>query len=155
LGKFLEACRDELIVFVRHSAWLNTAPDHPDKDKGKKHKSRRATLEKKYGKPLAMPECGAQYIAAYLFDIGPTLHGEMGEYPLTHGELHAWMSNTGIELNVWESQTLRRMSVEYLSAQQAATSTTALPPWRDAPYARVDPAEQAKRLQRHLEGLAK
>lgn len=45
--------------------------------------------------------------------------------------------------------------MEYLAEQQRATSATAMPPWPDAPYAKVDPAEQAKRLQRHIEGLAK
>jgi hypothetical protein len=95
------------------------------------------------------------HVMSYLFEIGPTMHGEMGEYPLTHSELRAWMDNTGIELNAWESRTLRRLSMDYLAEQQAATSATAEPPWTDAPYARVDPAEQAARLQRHLEGLAK
>jgi hypothetical protein len=65
------------------------------------------------------------------------------------------MDNTGIELNAWESRTLRRLSMDYLAEQQAATSATAEPPWADAPYAKVDPTEQAARLKRHLEGLAK
>lgn len=137
-------------------AWLNTAPDMPEGDKsGKKNDARRVVYEKKHGAPLDMPECDAMHVVAYLFDIGPVLHGGMGETPLTCGEIAAWEGLTGIELTAWEAQVVRRLSLEYLSEQQRAESPTALPPWQDAPYARLDPAEQAKRLQRHIEGLAK
>lgn len=102
-----------------------------------------------------MPECTAQYVAAYLFEIGPVLHGGMGDYPLTHSELRAWMDNTGVELTAWEARTIRRLSMEYLSEQQRATTLGAAAPWQDAPYVKVDPAEQVIRLQRHIERLAK
>ena len=134
-------------------AWLNTAPDVSDKarEKGIKADARRVGFERKHGVPLDMPECAALHIVAYLFDIGPTL----GEAPVTHGEIRAWMDNSGIELSTWEAAMLRHLSLEYMHERQVATKPGALPPWRDAPYVTVDPAEQAKRLQRHIEGLAK
>lgn len=109
------------------------------------------TLEKKHGVPLAMPECGAAHLLVYLFEIGPSL----GDAPLTHSELQAWMDNTGIELTAWEARVVKRLSCEYLSEQQRATAPETPCPWADAPYAQVDPNVMVQRLQRHLERLGK
>lgn len=113
------------------------------------------TLEKKHGVPLAMPECGAAHLLVYLFEIGPVLQGGMGDAPITHTELQAWMENTGIELTAWEARIVKRLSLEYLSEQQRATAPDAPCPWPDAPYVQVDASTMAQRLQRHLERLAK
>jgi len=61
-----------------------------------------------------LPEVSAQHLIGYLLEIGPT----MGDGPLTHGELLAWMQNTGIELQAWEARYLRRLSIDYMVQSQ-------------------------------------
>lgn len=97
-----------------------------------------------------MPECDAIYIASYLFEIGPVLHGGMGETPLTHTEIEAWQRNTGIELEAWEAKVLHRLSLEYLSESQKATKPDAPAPWDNAPYLRL---AAAKRMQRAIDAM--
>ncbi len=59
-----------------------------------------------------MPQCNAFYVLEYLFEIGVTL----ADNPITHGELRAWMDNTGINLQPWESCFMKKLSMAYLSA---------------------------------------
>lgn len=80
-----------------------------------------------------MPECDADYLASYLFEIGPSIAGAMGEGPLTHSEIRAWQNNTGIKLNAWESRMLKRLSHEYLSAAFNAKEPTCPAPWDGTP----------------------
>jgi len=61
-----------------------------------------------------LPEVYAPHLIGILFEIGPT----MGDGPLTHGELRAWMQNTGIELQAWEARYLRRLSIDYMVQSQ-------------------------------------
>jgi hypothetical protein len=79
-----------------------------------------------------MPDRGnAGYLLEYLWDVGPTMSGSMGEGPLTHSELQAYQANTGLELTCWEAETLRRLSMEYMNQSQLATKRDCLPPWTD------------------------
>jgi hypothetical protein len=110
----------------------------PDAPKGseKKQESRRAVIIKALkSEVLEMPECDAAHIVAYLFEIGPTLAGGMGEVPVPESEIESWQRNTGIELQSWEARTVKRLSREYLSESQAATEPNRACPWPDAPYA--------------------
>jgi hypothetical protein len=73
------------------------------------------------GQPIPLPEINVDYILAYLWEVGPTISGGMGEAPLSHAELLAWQTNVGIDLQPWESRMLRRLSVDYLVESQNAT----------------------------------
>lgn len=108
-------------------------PDKPDGDKSTvKNISRRALL-KKYGiESPEMPECDAEYLIHYLFEIGPVMPGGMGDAPISHGEISAWINLTGIHLQPWEVRFLRRLSIEYINESQAATAHGALSPWEAA-----------------------
>lgn len=80
-----------------------------------------------------LPDPGpAAHLLGYLFDVGPVMSGGMGPVPLSHSEIHAWQQNTGVELRAWESSTLRRLSIEYLSV-----SADARDPACPAPYTAV------------------
>lgn len=79
---------------------------------------------------LPLPEIEVTYLPALLFEIGPTMAGNMGEAPLSHGELRAWMDNTGIELQPWESTMLRTLSNEYLVAASLARKPDCPAPWQ-------------------------
>ena len=65
--------------------------------------------------------------------------GGMGGVPITHGEIQAWQANTGHELNTWQAETLRRLSVEYAAEADAARSPSRLAPFA----ATVDSAGRA------------
>ena len=110
----------------------------PDAPKGsdKRQPPRREVLTKALKQDvLDMPECDAAYLIGYLFEIGPTLAGGMGESPLPDTEIEAWQRNTGIELQSWEARAVKRLSREYLSESQAATEPNRPCPWPAAPYA--------------------
>ncbi|MGP1675933.1 MAG: hypothetical protein ACTS6J_02090 [Burkholderiales bacterium] len=76
-----------------------------------------------------MPPCDAEYIIGYLFEIGPTMAGGMGEAPLSHGEIAAWQSNVGLMLAPWESRFLRALSRDYLSQAQKSEKPDCPPPF--------------------------
>ena len=97
-----------------------------------------------------MPPCDATYLVGYLFEIGPTL----GETPLTHSEIEAWMRNTGIRLSTWEARVLKRLSIEYLDESRQATDAARPSPWSDAPYAKPDPVRVGDTLKASMRELA-
>lgn len=76
-----------------------------------------------------MPACGAQYLLGYLFEIGPAVPVGMGDGPITHCEIAAWMANTGIRLTPWEARTLRRLSKDYVREASWATQSSQPAPW--------------------------
>lgn len=91
----------------------------------------------------------ADYLVAILFEIGPTMAGGMGAAPITHGEIMAWKINTCTALSAWEARTLKRLSLEYLSASHAAEARDAQPPWQQ-PGAKP----QVTELQARMRALA-
>jgi hypothetical protein len=73
-----------------------------------------------------MPDPGlAAHLVGYLWEVGPTT----GEGPITHAEIAAWQTNTGIELQPWESSLLRRLSLDHLGQSQLSTKVDCIPPW--------------------------
>lgn len=106
---------------MRQIAWLDTRPDKADGDKSKTPEPTRRERLKKDGVDFPdLPHCTAIYLAAYLFEIGPTVPTGMGDAPIPHSEIAAWQANTGIRLSPWEALTLRRMSVDFASECAAA-----------------------------------
>lgn len=101
-----------------------------------------------------MPECDAYYLAAYLFEIGPTAPAGTGEGAISHVDLAAWMGNTGIGLNAWEARTLRRLSMDYLSESHQATKRGHPAPWQ-AEGLVVDQLVNDIDMKHALRGLAK
>ena len=77
-----------------------------------------------------MPPCSALHLAGYLFEIGPTVAAGMGDGPITHGDIAAWMRNTGIRLSPWQARTLRRLSLDYLAESNKATERGHPAPWQ-------------------------
>lgn len=94
---------------------------------------------------------GAGYLLSYLWEVGPVVAAGAGSGPVTHEELRAWQSNTGIDLSAWEARTLRRLSCDYLAESRAAEKRDAKAPWRsDTP----DVAGVAKTMQEAIRALA-
>lgn len=106
----------------------------------------------KDGIDVTMPECVAAHLVSYLYEIGPTLSGGMGESPISHSEIESWQRNTGVVLDSWQAKTIRRLSSVYLSESHKATKVDAPAPWREAPYLRY---AVAKRMQRMFDDMEK
>ena len=75
----------------------------------------------------------AGHLVGYLFEVGPVGYGAMGPVPLSHSELAAWQVNTGIELAAWEAKALRRLSMDYLAASNAAQAADCPPFYTERP----------------------
>ena len=86
----------------------------------------------------------SEHLVSYLFDIGPTIAGNL----LTHAEIGAWQENVGIDLEPWEVRVLRRLSSDYMSESRKAEKPDCPSPWADAPQIGW------KSLQRSLKNLA-
>lgn len=92
--------------------------------------------------PLPRVECGG-YLLHYLQDVGPVMNGAMGAVPLSFSEIGSWADLTGTELQPWEAQMLRRLSLVYLAQSQRSTAHDCPSPWvapvldREAISARV------------------
>lgn len=116
---------------MRHSAWLDARIKKAAGDKSDTPElTRREHLAKDGIETPVMPPCSAQYVLGYLFEIGPTAAVGMGEGPITHSEIAAWMGNTGIRLSPWEARMLRRLSVDYLRESSRATQRGHPAPWQ-------------------------
>jgi len=76
------------------------------------------------------PDVGALHLVSYLFEIGPTMPGGMGDAPLTHGEIRAWQDNTGIDLHAWEARYLRRLSIDYMVQSQKSVKADCPSPYQ-------------------------
>jgi hypothetical protein len=101
--------------------------------KDKKAKGQQLSRIKKYQKdgitPNMPPTGVAGYLLEYLWEIGPTVAAGMGEAPISHGEIRVWQDNTGVELQTWEVQLLRRLSIEHLNQSQLASDPHCKPPY--------------------------
>jgi hypothetical protein len=132
----------------------------PDKAEGDKstppevQRREKLRIEDKIDLP-EMPPCDAGYLLDYFFEIGPCMAAGMGSAPIAHAEIHAWQSNTGIQLNAWEARTLKQLSVEYVNESHRATAIDCAAPWVDAPYAKSTPNQIALRMKKSMKELVK
>lgn len=76
-----------------------------------------------------MPPLDAEYLSAYLFEIGPTMSAGGYPGPITNGELDAWCNRIGIDLQPWESRFLCRLSREYVAESHRAEKADCPAPW--------------------------
>lgn len=134
MGKFLRQGGDALSEYVRHTAWLNAAPDAPEsKDSNPPPSiSRREALEAEEIEPEMPPIEWGEYLLSYLWAVGPSMAGGMGPAPLTCSELQSWQGQMGIQLQPWESQLLRRLSKDYVAESGRATERNCPPPFGDS-----------------------
>lgn len=130
-------------------------PDRAEGDKSKAPNVSRSTSIKNAFKSddyePDMPPCScAHHILTYLWKWGPTLSGTMGQMALTHDNLVACQSNTGIELSEWESETLVRLSREYMGESSMATKPDRKPPFQSADGARLRQYQMRQKMQTFL-----
>lgn len=82
------------------------------------------------GKPVDLPwvEAGG-YLVGYLMEAGPVDNGGMGAGRISNSELRAWQTLSGIDLQPWEAQIIRRLSGEYAAESHRATDPNCPPPF--------------------------
>lgn len=95
---------------------------------------------------------GGGYLLGYLWELGPTMAAGMGAGPITHEEMRAWQSNTGIALQPWEARMLRRLSIDYLAQSHKAEKADCPAPWQSVEV--VDRAAVANRMLYAIRALA-
>jgi hypothetical protein len=100
-----------------------------------------------------MPPVDAEYLLAYLFEIGPTMAAGGYPGPITNAELDAWCNRIGLDLQPWESRFLCRLSREYLNESHRAEKPDCSEPARQHGGA-VDLSVVAKSMQQALKDLA-
>lgn len=109
-------------TWARQIAWLNTAPETKDI---KKEPVSRLERKRHQGETIDLPPNPAKYLTDWLFDIGPTVGGEV----LTYRDLAAWQQISGVELLPWEGRLLRRLSGDFASQQHKARNADCPPPY--------------------------
>ncbi len=70
-----------------------------------------------------------EYLIDYWQDIGLASPGAMGMIPISSSEIRAWQDMSGVWLSVWEYQTLREMSREYVAQYNASDQKDTPPPY--------------------------
>jgi hypothetical protein len=128
---FYDDLADELIVYTRYSAWLNTVPQpkrrkRGNDDDGPKPVSRR---EARGDTEIEMPPITAPHLFERLMEIGPTDTAGMDREPLRPATIAAWADGLGIEVAPWEVRLLRRLSAEYLAMAREAAEVDCPSPW--------------------------
>jgi hypothetical protein len=130
---------EDASLYVKQSAWLQTAPKPPETKsktstpKPDKQMTRLERMEAQGQQPPLPPMGAAGHLVGYLFEVGPVGYGAMGPVPLSHTELAAWQANTGIALEAWEAKALRRLSMDYLAASNAAHEADCPPFYLEQP----------------------
>ena len=94
------------------------------------------------GEQPNMPSVDLPYLIGYLFDVGPTMAGAMGDAPLSYGELQSWQHLSGVDLTPWEVRLMRKLSTDYLVQLQKSEKPECPPPFggwdRDAVARKID-----------------
>lgn len=116
---------------MRHSAWLSAVPSYDKKGRlsGDEKKLSRYQKIKDAGDEPDMPPLDCPHIIGYLFDVGPMMTGGMAASPVTYQEIDAWRRQTGIEIEPWEAQFIRRLSSDYVAQLHQSDKPDCPPPY--------------------------
>lgn len=123
--------------------------EQPKDGAKRESKSRQQALQDADVEP-EMPELEwGRHLIDYLLEVGPVAATGMGSAPITFTELSNWQAQLGLRLSPWEVRTLRRLSAEYNSESQLATT-----PDRDPPFASSDAARlRNAQIERDLDNF--
>lgn len=102
---------------MRQHAWLNAVPERP---KGAKADAPRLTRLEQMREGNAsfepeMPPASAEYLIAYLFEVGPSVTSGGYSSAVSSQELVAWSGLVGIDLQPWETRFLLGLSRQHVS----------------------------------------
>ncbi len=77
------------------------------------------------------PPLPVDYIIDWLFEIGPSVAGSMGESAMTLGQINDDLAAIGIDADAWELRTLRRLSKAYVAQRHLSEDPKCLEPRLD------------------------
>lgn len=126
----------------------------PETKEGEEDKRSRLKRLKEAGEEPKFPPISCEYLVKILFEVGPSMQGGMGAAKLTEEELRAWQANTGITLSPWESRTLRRLSVEWITEAQRAEDPGCSSPLDEPAEEMTEAQRRAERVRANLRRLA-
>lgn len=128
--EFYEGLYEELSLYVRHMAWLGTAPQPKDKRSldSAEPVSRLAKMEEDGITPL-FPSNPAPHLIRYLMEIGPVETAGMDAAPIGWATMRHWQDQVCVELTPWEARLLRRLSIDYLDQTRKSRSPDCPAPW--------------------------
>lgn len=118
--------------YVRHLAWLTTAPESKTAGRGSKRKSRLATLTAldPEHQQLELPEVpGYANLLHHLQELGFSSKGLGGLAPITFQEIKSWSEITGNDVTYWEATVLRKLSNYYCHQCELSREPECPPPW--------------------------
>ena len=108
----------------------------------------RLKLALRDGQDVRWPDNPAPHITEWLFEIGPSVAGAMGEAPIDWSHLRDWEHFTGVELDAWEAATIRRLSCAFVAQRHAAEK-----PDCPEPYAEISEAAQARKIDAQFKAM--
>lgn len=134
MGKFYARIGEELTLYVRQLAWLNTAPTDKSKAIDQVEGPPLTRLQKLKAEDLKpdLPPLPVPHLVEYLLEIGPVVPAGMGAGPIEWRDIAAWSDLTGTALEAWEARLLRRLSADYLAESRLAEKPEAPAPWTEA-----------------------
>lgn len=128
---------EQLELYVRQAAWLNTVPE---KAKQPRYKTSVSPMP---------PLKGGAYLVGILFEIGPALPAGMGGLvSISELDIAAWQSNRDLRLTAWEARTIKKLSQAYASESASASDPKALAPY--VPSKELIPREQRERIAKAM-----
>lgn len=126
LGDFFAQVSDDLELYAAQLGWLHATPKAA-KGKGGKESPRIS----QYGDPPLPDISVGEYLIGYWQQAGMVESSGFGALPLAYTSITGWQECTGIELDAWESLTIRQMSRAYCRALADGEDRNAPPPWCD------------------------
>lgn len=131
---------EQLKLYVRQTAWLNTVPE-------KAKKPRRDTV----GGSLPQISAGA-HLLNILFDLGPVKPMAMSSpVAIDEMDLWAWQFNRHVRLRPFETETIRELSRVYAAQLIEAQDKSCPPPY--FPANAIDD-ERRKKISDAMSGFA-
>lgn len=106
---------------------------------------RAAAKDEDYDPDMPPVDVGGHLIG-YLFEIGPAAPGAAGAVTISHQEIVAWQTLTGVRLQSWEARFIKRLSAEYVTELHKAEKPSRMSPWQSTDSA-PSRADVAKALQ--------
>ena len=86
---------------------------------------------KRDGIAPALPQIETEYIADWLFEIGPVVPAGMGKARIGWQDIAAWSALSGVEPEPWEAKLLRSLSGAYLAMSLDAEDPQCPAPYQD------------------------
>lgn len=96
---------------------MNTAPETEHTGKGKPPEPvTRLDRMKAERRDIVLPDNPAPHLTDWFLEIGPA----SGDGPLGWQDIAAWSAQIGVELDPWETRTLRRLSEAFVNQRAVA-----------------------------------